>query len=376
MSRARDFADLAGSADAGGITGRNLVINGAFQIYQRSSSATAAAGSYETADRWINFETTDGAYTTEQSTDHPLGSGYSHKAQVTTADTSIGATQFAYIIQKIEAQNLQHLLYGTSSAKSLTLSFYVKSNKTGTYGVNLYKTDSTGYLFVKEYTINSANTWEKKTITISPTAGSTSFITSSAGAIANDNGSGLEVGFNLAWGSNFTGGTSDSWSVASNGHYATTNQVNWLDSTSNNFYLAEVQLEVGAATPFEHRSDELNRCLRYYETSFVGGVSTTNTNNAGLAAADGKAGDTTTSFSGHTPVSYTVSKRAVPTVTFYDLASPRNTGKCHRFQLGAQAHDNSAVTIADSGLKGFNAYSGTGGACSGIAFHYEANAEL
>jgi hypothetical protein len=267
MSRARDFADLAGSADAGGITGRNLVINGAYQIYQRSSSATAAAGSYETADRWINFELTDGAYTTEQSTDHPLGSGYSHKAQVTTADTSIGATQFAYIVQKIEAQNLQHLLYGTSSAKSLTLSFYVKSNKTGTYGVNLYKTDSTGYLFVKEYTINSANTWEKKTITISPTAGSTSFITASAGAIANDNGSGLEVGFNLAWGSNFTGGTSDSWSVASNGHYATTNQVNWMDSTSNNFYLAEVQLEVGEqATPFEHRSfaDELQRCQRYY----------------------------------------------------------------------------------------------------------------
>lgn len=345
MSRARDLANLAGSADAGGITGRNLLVNGAFQIYQRSSSATAAAGTYETADRWINFELTDGAYTTEQSTDHPLGSGYSHKAQVTTADTSIGATQFAYIIQKIEAQNLQHLLYGTSSAKSLTLSFYVKSNKTGTYGVNLYKTDSTGYLFVKEYTIDSANTWEKKTITISPTAGSTSFITASAGAIANDNGSGLEVGFNLAWGSNFTGGTSDSWSVASNGHYATTNQVNWLDSTSNNFYLAEVQLEVGSATAFEHRSfgDELARCLRYYHTSNIGDP-------------DGSLGGSATGIAfdaNEVSVCYEfpVPMRATPTVTLRDNAG--NTARVHRMRSGDHGNSTSAGLINKTGFSNF-----------------------
>ena len=265
MSKAAELAALIGSQTA--LSHRNLIINGAYQVYQRATSATAAASSYETADRWINFEATDGAYTTEQSTDHPLGSGYSHKAQVTTADTSIGAAQYSYIAQRIEAQNLQHLLYGTSSAKSLTLSFYVKSNKTGTYCITIYKTDSTAYLFTKEYTISSANTWEKKEITISPTAGSTSLITASAGAIANDNGLGIEVGFHLALGSNFTGGTSDSWSAGSNNHYGTTNQVNWMDSTSNNFYLAEVQLELGEQpTPFEHRSvhDELARCQRYY----------------------------------------------------------------------------------------------------------------
>ena len=265
MSKAAELAALIGSQTA--LSHRNLIINGAYQVYQRATSATAAASSYETADRWINFEATDGAYTTEQSTDHPLGSGYSHKAQVTTADTSIGAAQYSYIAQRIEAQNLQHLLYGTSSAKSLTLSFYVKSNKTGTYCITIYKTDSTAYLFTKEYTISSANTWEKKEITISPTAGSTSLITASAGAIANDNGLGIEVGFHLALGSNFTGGTSDSWSAGSNNHYGTTNQVNWMDSTSNNFYLTEVQLELGEQpTPFEHRSfgDELARCQRYF----------------------------------------------------------------------------------------------------------------
>ena len=246
---------------------RNLIINGAMQVFQRATAATAAAGEYETADRFIMGEVSGGAYTTERSTDHPTSSGYSLKAQVTTADTSISAAHYAYIFHKIEAQNLQHLAYGTSSAKTLTLSFFVKSNKTGTYTVNLYKPDGTGYIFVQEYTINSADTWEKKTITISPTAGSTSFITASAGAIANDNGSGLEVGFSLAWGSNYTGGTSGSWSSNTN-HYATTNQVNWLDSTSNNFYLTQIQLEVGSqASPFEHRSygEELESCKRYFQ---------------------------------------------------------------------------------------------------------------
>jgi len=265
MSRARDFADLAGSADAGGLTGRNLVINGAFQVFQRATAATTATTAYTTADRWIPYESTDGAMTTEQSSDHPLDSGSSLKAQVTTADSSIGASQFCYIFQKIEAQNLQHLLYGTSSAKSLTLSFYVKSNKTGTYTINLRKGDNTAYNYVQEYTISSANTWEKKTITISPTAGSTSLITSSAGAINNDTGSGLEIGFTLAFGSDFNT-TANTWTTGND--YSTTNQVNWMDSTSNNFYLTEVQLEIGdKATPFEHRSfgDELARCERYFQ---------------------------------------------------------------------------------------------------------------
>ena len=244
---------------------RNLLINGAYQVFQRTAAATTATTTYTTADRWIPYESTDGAMTTEQSSDHPF-SGFSLKAQVTTADSSIGAAQFCYIFQKIEAQNLQHLLYGTSSAKPLTLSFYVKSNKTGTYTINLHKGDNTAYNYVQEYTISSANTWEKKTITISPTAGSTSLITSSAGAINNDTGAGLEIGFGLAWGSDFNT-TANTWVAAND--YSTTNQVNWMDSTSNNFYLTEVQLEVGEVSNpvFEHRSfnEELILCQRYYQ---------------------------------------------------------------------------------------------------------------
>ena len=248
------------------LSSRNFIINGDMQCWQRATAATAANNSYSTVDRWAFGEGTDGAYTSERSTDTPTGTGFSIKAQVTTADTSLAAGQYAYIWQSIEAQNLQSLLYGTASAKTLTLSFWVKSSKTGTYSIVIRKNDSTLYAFTHDYSISSANTWEKKTITITPTAGSTSFITASAGAIANDNGLGFEVIFALGQGSTYAIGTSNTWSSNSN-TYASSNQVNWMDSTSNNFYLSQVQLEIGdAATPFEHENygTTLAKCQRYF----------------------------------------------------------------------------------------------------------------
>ena len=275
MSNARNLANLLGTdtqiqtadiADAAFQANKNLIINGAMTVAQRNAGPTAIGSGYYTLDRFQTSKNNDGAFTNEQSTDHPNGAGNSLKWAVTTADTSVAAGQFLFFSQKIEAQDLQHLLYGTSSAKSLTLSFWVKSNKTGTYTIFVRKLDSTAYHFVHEYTISSADTWEKKEITISPTAGSTSFITSAAGVIDNDNGTGLQIGWNLAFGSTYNGATNNAWSSNTN-HYATSNQVNWMDSTSNTFYLTEVQLELGSeATPFEHRSygDELARCQRYY----------------------------------------------------------------------------------------------------------------
>lgn len=371
MSRARDFADLAGSADAGGLTGRNLLVNGAFQVFQRASAATTATTTYTTADRWIPYESTDGAMTTEQSSDHPF-SGSSLKAQVTTADTSIGAAQFCYIFQKIEAQNLQHLLYGTSSAKPLTLSFYVKSNKTGTYTINLHKGDNTAYNYVQEYTISSADTWEKKTITISPTAGSTSLITSSAGAINNDTGSGLEVGFGLAWGSDFNT-TANTWVAAND--YSTTNQVNWMDSTSNNFYLAEIQLEVGEkATPFEHRSfgEELRRCQRYYEHSYPYGTAA-GAANGGVGAMHLHAGASRPSGYGLVTTRYTVQKRAAATVTVYSYG-----GTSGQMSNGDSGANIGAVDVIQNGATSFLVRNNSGGTFSDqpIIFHYRGDAEL
>ena len=246
---------------------RNLIINGAMQVAQRGTSAVPVGNGTFIVDRFKTYKSNDGAYTIEQSTDAPDGFSTSLKGQVTIADTSIAAGQYVYWPYYIEAKDLQHLSYGTSSAKTLTLSFWVKSSKTGVYTISVYKQDTTSYMFTHEYTISSANTWENKTITITPTAGGTSFITTSGGAIANDNGAGLILSWNLSFGSDFTGGTSNSWS-SNTSHYSTTNAVNWMDSTSNDFYLTGVQLEVGeTATPFEHRSygEELALCQRYFQ---------------------------------------------------------------------------------------------------------------
>jgi len=310
MSKAAELAALIGSQTAQG--NKNFIINGDMQCWQRATAATAASNTYATVDRWAFGESTDGAYTSEQSTDTPTGTGFSLKAQVTTADTSIAAAQYAYIYQEIEAQNLQPLQYGTSSAKTLTLSFFVKSNKTGTYTINLVKRDATVYYIPIEYTISSASTWEKKTITITPTAGSTSLITASAGAIANDTGQGFQLGFGLAWGSNFHG-TSNTWSAST--HYGTSNHVNWMDSTSNNFYLAQVQLEIGdVATPFEHEdfSTTLAKCQRYFETvewnSYVITGNSYSTAQANLG-----------------PIVWKVNKRANPTLTFPTIGTSSGT---------------------------------------------------
>ena len=267
MSNARKLADNLPSE--GQLSNRNAIINGNFTVWQRATAATAVNNNYNTVDRFRAYGS-GGAYTTEQSTDNPNGSGngFSLKCQVTTADTSIAAGEYAFINHEIEAQNLQHLQYGTSNAKNVTLSFWVKSSKTGTYTVGVFKhaNGATAYMYRKEYTISAANTWEKKEFTISPTAGSTTFMTSSGGAIANNNGNGFGVSFNLMLGSNFHG-TNDAW--AADAKYGTSNQVNWMDSTSNNFYLAQVQMEVGSqSTPFEHESYEttLRKCYRYYYT--------------------------------------------------------------------------------------------------------------
>jgi hypothetical protein len=191
------------------------------------------------------------------------GSASAWEIKCTSTDSSIASNQYALFLQSIEAQFLQDLLYGTSSAKTLTCSFWVKSSLTGTYGFFVYKSDTTGYFLPIEFSISSANTWEKKIIEISPTAGSTTLITSSGGVINNDNGEGLAIGICLAMGSSYQG-TNNTWTTS--GHYTTSNQVNFLSNTSNNFYITSFQVEVGDdATEFEvlPHDVQLERCRRY-----------------------------------------------------------------------------------------------------------------
>jgi len=240
---------------------RNIIINGSMDIAQRGTSVTGITGSsYNTIDRFQTGASSAGTWTQSQSTDVPTGQGFatSLKMDCTTANTSLGSSARLQISQKIEGQNLQFLKKGTSSAVSTTVSFWVKSNKTGIYIVELYDSDNTRHI-AKSYTISSANTWEKKTLTY---AGDTT------GAFGNDNGDSLALYFWLVAGSTFnaSGNLATSWSAISNSARAS-DQVNLADSTSNEWYVTGVQLEAGSvASDFEFLPVDVNlqRCQRYY----------------------------------------------------------------------------------------------------------------
>ena len=216
-------------------------------------------------DRFANDIGGGGAITISQDTDTPNSTfPNSMKMVVATADSSIAAADAYRFTYSVEGKDIATVGLGNSDCQTMTLTFWVRSSVTGTYGIGFQNSAETEN-YVDEYAISSANTWEKKVITITPTAGSTSFITASAGAIANDNGIGFELSFGLGQGSNFAIGTSNTWSNNTS-TFASTNQVNWMDNTSNNFYLTQVQLEVGNLTDFEHRSvtEELALCQRYF----------------------------------------------------------------------------------------------------------------
>ena len=236
---------------------RNLVINGAMQVAQRGTSFDAAE--QYLCDRWRFGRQTDGYdLTWAQSTTTPDGFGNSLKMDVTTADTSLNANVFALLQQRFEGQNLQMLKKGTSAAESVTVSFFVRSAKTGTYIVELTDQDNSTRHINKSYTINSADTWEYKSITF---AGDTT------GALDNDANRSLNVNWWLAAGTDFSSGTlATSWQTLDATDRAV-GQVNIFDSTSNDWYITGVQLEIGSqASPFEHRSfgEELAACQRYY----------------------------------------------------------------------------------------------------------------
>jgi len=267
MSKARDLASFGSAADD--IGRRNLIINGAMQVAQRGTSFTAPSAAY-TLDRWKAWAAdTDGSFDITQVSDAPTGFKSSLKATVTTADTSLGATQFAIIRQSFEGQDIVQTAFGTSGAKTLTLSFYVKSSITGTFGGAFCDDDFT-YSFPFSYTVSSANTWERKTVTIS---GATS------GSFPNDNTQGMFLNFSLGTGSTYSG-TADTW--GSSGYFDVTGTDAVIGTDDATWQITGVQLEVGdTATPFEHRSygEELALCQRYFKkTGFITRFDSTDSN--------------------------------------------------------------------------------------------------
>ena len=255
---------------------KNIIINGAMQVAQRGTSATGQTGSgYQTCDRWHEYNTgNSGTFTYTQETltsgdAYANGFQKAYRVDCTTAVASPPASVQHYVRQKFEGQDVQGFKKGTANAESYTLSFWVKSNQTGTGICALNDHDNSRYIG-GTYTISSANTWEKKTIT---------FASDATGIMANDNGVSLDVRWWLGAGTDFTSGTLPSaWESGTNAIKAVGNAITVGTSTSNDWAITGVKLEVGSsATDFEHRSygEELALCQRYYNEIIIEGASAT-----------------------------------------------------------------------------------------------------
>jgi hypothetical protein len=346
---------------------RNIIINGDMSQAQRGTSTASITGSgYYTVDRFRLGAVSAGTWTMSQDTDVPTGQGFSSSAKLdcTTANGSLSASSLLYFEQLIEGQNLQYLKKGTSSAESTTLSFWVKSNKTGTYICEIFDNDNTRTIS-KSYTISSADTWEKKTLTF---AGDTT------GTLGNDNNTSFTLNFWLVAGTDYSSGTlATDWESRTNANRAV-GQVNLADSTSNEWYVTGIQLEASdTASDFEFLPVDVNttRCQRYYQKSYdLDTAPGTATDNG--AGWNGSSGDSGGNAAFIPPFKTTM--RAAPTVTGY--ARDGTSGEGSYFRNGASGNGTLAAHMY--GQNSVSIYVGTGSAwsTSTIAAHYVLNAEL
>jgi hypothetical protein len=251
MTRVVNIAQSGGN----NVTMRNRIINGGMAINQRGGTVTFdTAGTYM-LDRWTQNSGGSAVITGSQSNSGPANSSqYSLQVSVTTGSAP-AAGNLRYFAQFIEGYNVADLWYGTSSASTVTVSFWVRSSVTGTYCVALQNSAS-NRSYVANFTVNVANTWEQKSVTIAGDQSGTWLIT---------NGVGLRVYFDVGSGTTYET-TANTWAA---GNYTRTSGAVSLSSTTGaNFYITGVQLEAGTtATPFENRlyGTELALCQRYYE---------------------------------------------------------------------------------------------------------------
>ena len=365
---ANGLQDANGNSITGGMY-RNLIINGDMQIAQRGTSLTGMTNSsgvgYQTVDRFSFGGSGNpfGTWTQSQDTDVPTGQGFanSFKMQCTTSSTDDGQLLFQH---RIEGQNLQHIKKGTSNAESLTLSFWVKSNKTGTYIAELYDQDNTRQISYA-YTIDGADTWEKKTITF---AGDTT------GTLDNDNARSLDVILYLKASSASSSGTlNTSWASVTAANRAV-GQVNLADSTSNYINITGVQLEIGeGSSDFEFLpyDVQLARCQRYYEKSYnIDVVPGTNT---AVGICYHYIARSTPNNYGYYTNRYAVTKRASASVTLYTLS-----GTAGWVAAGDPGTNLGAADVLHNGTGSFLARNISGGSISAqaVSWHFVAEAEL
>jgi hypothetical protein len=349
---------------------RNRIINGDMRIDQRNAGASVTMNTsvLYTVDRWFSFEDTDGVMTAQQITSAPSGFSNAVRCTTTTADASLGATQRVIFGQRIEGFNVADLGWGTASAQTVTLSFWVRSSLTGTFGGSLSNVAARSYAFT--YTISAANTWEQKTVTISGDTSGTWNSTSSTG---------IQVVFGLGVGSTYSG-TAGAW--AASDLNSATGAVSVIGTLNATWDLTGVQLEVGtAATPFERRQygQEINLCQRYYCKSYGLAVVPGTGSTGGYAALSGLAGGTGNTRTG---IRFPVEMRASPTLSYWDLAG--NSSKSSSFASNNAQTDNissASFSLTGIGTAGFvfNDAGGAGSAGSGAwasACHWVAAIEL
>ncbi len=337
---------------------RNLVVNGAAEVYQRGASATAH-NSYS-VDRWQLKNTSGATCTHQQVTDSPAP--FKNSVRYSAGGTSCTAAQVAGIAQRMEGTYTLPLGWGTSAAKPCTLSFWVKSSVTGTYAVSTRNND-TDSSFVNTYTINSANTWEHKTVT---------FSAQTAGTWLNTTGIGVRLWWDLGSGDNFNADATGQWRSSAN-YLTVSNQADVVGTSSALWYLTGVQLEVGnTSTDFEHSPfpEELAACQRYYyQSGFLAGTYYGGGSGCAYAFNASESGGAN---------NFPVTMRTSPTVRTKDTAG--NIGGVHRAAVG---NVTSGVTInwasnADANTKGIGGVNKSNAWSTGnmLIFGYEADAEL
>jgi hypothetical protein len=254
MTQAVALAQQASTGVSPGF--RNRIINGGMTIDQRNAGAAITASGF-VVDRFASAFVNDGAFSAQQDSSAPAGFTNSVKCTTTTADASLSASQYWLFRQRIEGYNVADLDFGTANAKTVTLSFWVRSSLTGTFGGSIMNSAANrAYPFT--YTISVADTWEQKSVTI---AGDTS------GTWLKTNGLGMVVVWSLGIGSNYQS-TANAWAAGE--YYGTSSSTSVIGTLNATWYVTGVQLEVGStATSFDYRpyGTEFNLCARYYYRS-------------------------------------------------------------------------------------------------------------
>ena len=263
MSKAAELAKMGEVLTNNQIGGRrNIIINGAMMVAQRGTSTQFSNANGFVCDRFECANQTDGAITFSQSTDVPSGQGFinSTKINVDTADSSLAATQHALFQQKVEGLNSSQLMWGTSNAENISVSFWIKSSLTGTFTYYVLDESADSQSYVETFTIDAANTWQKIVLNIDgpTTGGTTDFPITSARS--------FYTGICLGVGSTHQTSTTGSWHSTANFAASTSSAVKLIGTASANMYVTGWQIELGnQATPFEHRSfvEEQYLCFRY-----------------------------------------------------------------------------------------------------------------